>query len=506
VVLAAGKGTRMRSARPKVLHEVAGRPLLAWVLAAAREARCEAIVVVVGHGRDEVRAAFPDPDLLWVEQREQRGTGDALAQVAPLFAPDGPLSTAAPGSAAGDASRTTLLVLSGDVPLLRAATLDELASAAEGAWGAMAVAEMAVPGSLGRVLGVADQPADAPAGSNHQGAVPRRLQRIVEASDASPQELAVREVNAGLYALPAPAIFPYLARLVPNNAKGELYLTDALGMAAADGETLRLCPLADPTEAAGINDRLELAAAHRVLLDRAARAAMLAGVTVLEPARTAIEPGVAIGADTVIHPEVSLRGRTRIGERCVLGQGAVVVDSELGDDVEVAPYSVLERARVESKARVGPFARLRPGAVLGPGARIGNFVEVKNSTLGAGAKANHLAYVGDATVGAGANLGAGVITCNYDGVNKHRTEVGERAFVGSDTLLVAPVRIGAEATTGAGSVITADVPDGALAVERAELRVVPGWARRSRMLRRRGAAPSSAEPTGAGGSPTPESE
>lgn len=477
----------MRSARPKVLHEVAGRPLLGWVLAAAREAGCEAIVVVVGHGASEVRAAFPDPDLLYVEQREQRGTGDALAQVAPLFAPGGALEIGAAASGA------TLLVLSGDVPLLRAATLERLAAAAEGGWGAMAVAEVARPGSLGRVLGtlVAPRPAASAASAasvaepEGDAAIARRLVRIVEAVDATPSELAVREVNAGLYALPAPAIFPFLARLQPNNAKGELYLTDALGMAAADGAVIHLCPLEDPSEAAGINDRVELAAAHRELLDRAATVAMRAGVTLLEPARTAIEPGVVIGADTVIHPDVSLSGRTRIGARCRLGQGVIVVDSEVGDDVVIAAYSVLEGAHLESAARVGPFARLRPGAELRAGARVGNFVEIKNSTLGPGAKANHLAYVGDATVGAAANIGAGVITCNYDGVSKHRTEIGEHAFIGSDTMLVAPIRIGAEATTGAGSVVTKDVPDGALAVERAELRVVEGWARRSRMLRRK---------------------
>jgi bifunctional UDP-N-acetylglucosamine pyrophosphorylase/glucosamine-1-phosphate N-acetyltransferase len=465
VVLAAGKGTRMRSALPKVLHQAAGRPLLGWVLAAARAAGCSELVVVVGHGADAVRAAFPDADLRFVEQLEQRGTGDALAQVAPLFAPGGALA----------GPPATLLVLSGDVPLVRPGTLSALAARAAGRWGAMAVAELERPGSLGRVIGAGDA-----------------LERIVEAADATADVLAHRTVNAGLYALPAPAIFAYLARLEPNNAKGELYLTDALGAAALAGDEVALVALADPSEAAGINDRSELAAAHRVLLDRRSSELLAAGVTILEPARTTIEPGVTVGEDTLIHPDVTLLGTSAVGAGCLLHQGVWLRDSVLGDGVVVEPYSVLDGARVEARARVGPFARLRPGAVLGVGARVGNFVEVKNSRLGPGAKANHLAYVGDAEVGAGANIGAGVVTCNYDGHAKHRTTVGAGAFVGSDTMLVAPVEIGAGATTAAGSVITHDVPAGALGVARERQKNVAGWA--ERQAQRRGASEPGSEP------------
>jgi bifunctional UDP-N-acetylglucosamine pyrophosphorylase/glucosamine-1-phosphate N-acetyltransferase len=447
VILAAGKGTRMRSELPKVLHEAAGRPLLAWVVDAARAAGCARILVVVGHGAERVREMVTGDDLGWVLQAEQRGTGHALAQ--------------AEGQAEGDAM---ILVLSGDVPLVTPSTLDQLATAAESGWGAMAVADLDEPGSLGRVLTI-------PSEGGEGG-----LDRIVEARDASPDELKVRRINAGLYALPAPDIFGYLARLTPNNAQGELYLTDAVSAAAADGKPVRLVTLADPDEALGINNRAELAGVHRLLLDRHLRALMDAGVTILEPARTVIEPGVRVGMDTVIHPGVSLLGRTEIGAGCTIHQGAWLRDARVGEGVSIEPYSVLDGAEVADGCRVGPFARLRPASRLLEGARVGNFVEVKGSELGAGSKVSHLAYVGDATVGEGANLGAGVVTCNYDGVRKNRTEIGRGAFIGSDTMLVAPVRVGDGASTAAGSVITKNVPDGALAVGRARQKNLEGRA------------------------------
>jgi bifunctional UDP-N-acetylglucosamine pyrophosphorylase/glucosamine-1-phosphate N-acetyltransferase len=449
VVLAAGKGTRMKSRLPKVLHEAAGRPLLAWVLDAAREAGCERIVCIVGHGADEVRTRFAAPDVRFVLQEQQLGTGHALAQAAPEV----------PGTA-------TLLVLSGDVPLVRAETLRTLLAAADGGGGAMAVADLDEPGSLGRVMARADD----------------RLDRIVEAADATPAELAARTVNAGLYALPAPVVFERLARLRSqngsHNAQGELYLTDAVTALAAEGGGVALVRLADPMEALGVNTRAELAQVHRQLVDRKLHELMAAGVTVLEPQRTRVDGEARIGPDTVIHPGVSILGSSSIGGGCVLHQGAWLRDTTLGDGVTVEPYSVLDGAVVEDGCKVGPFARLRPGASLGPGARVGNFVEVKNSRLGAGAKANHLAYVGDATVGEKANIGAGVVTCNYDGEKKHPTTIGAGAFVGSDTMLVAPVSVGEGATTAAGSVITKDVPDGALAVGRTRQRNVEGWHQR----------------------------
>jgi bifunctional UDP-N-acetylglucosamine pyrophosphorylase/glucosamine-1-phosphate N-acetyltransferase len=443
VILAAGKGTRMKSSLPKVLHRVAGKPLLQWVVDAARAAGCERILVVVGHGAGRVREEIVGDDLGWVLQAEQKGTGHALAQ--------------AEAEVQGEA---TVLVLSGDVPLVQPATLDRLASAAEEGWGTMAVAELDEPGSLGRVI------------VDESGA----FRKIVEARDATPRELAVRRVNAGIYAFPAPDIFDYLANLKANNAQGELYLTDAVTNAAADGRPVRLVTLPDPDEALGVNDRIELARVHRLLISRHLQALMKAGVTILEPERTVVEPGVGVGEDTVIHPGVSLLGHTSVGRECTIHQGAWLRDTTLGDGATIEPYSILDGAEVGEGCRVGPFARLRPASRLLKGARVGNFVEVKSSVLGEGAKANHLAYVGDATVGEGANLGAGVVTCNYDGVRKSPTEIGPGAFIGSDTMLVAPVKVGAGASTAAGSIVTKNVPDGALAVGRVRQKNLEGWA------------------------------
>jgi len=450
VVLAAGKGTRMHSARPKVLHAVAGRSMLDWVLDAARAAGCDRIVVVVGHGADDVRASAAADDVTFVVQEEQLGTGHALAQAA--------------AEVSGDAK---LLVLSGDVPLLRAETLRRLAAAP--GWGAVAVADLDEPGALGRVVSQAD------------GA---HLERIVEASDATPEELAVRTINAGIYALPAPAIFAALERLQPDNAKGELYLTDALGAAAEAGEAVSLVVLDDAAEAFGANDRRDLARIHRAFVARKLDALGREGVLVLDPANTLVEPQVVIGPDTVLHSGVALTGQSAVGSGCVLHQGAWLRDTALAENVVIEPYSVLDGAEVGPGCRVGPFARLRPGARLETEAKVGNFVEVKNATLGPGAKAGHLTYLGDAEIGADSNIGAGVVTCNYDGVSKHKTKIGERAFVGSDTMLVAPVEVGDDATTAAGSVVTHDVPDGALAVERTKQRNVEGWAERQAKRRK----------------------
>lgn len=452
VILAAGKGTRMRSELPKVLHAAAGRPLLQWVIDAARAAGCARILVVVGYGAERVREEIQGDDLVWVLQTEQKGTGHALAQAEPELS--------------GEA---LVLVLSGDVPLVTAATLEELATAAEAGWGSMAVAELDEPASLGRVI----------------SADGTTLERIVEAADAGPAELAVRRINAGLYALPAPEIFGYLRRLTTDNAQGELYLTDAVTAAAAEGRPVRLVPLADPAEAWGINNRAELARVHRLLIDRHLAALMTSGVTVLEPERTVIEPGVTVGPDTVIHPGVSLLGDTAVGAGCTLHQGAWLRNTRVADGVAIEPYSVLDGAEVGERCRVGPFARLRPASRLLKGARVGNFVEVKSSVLGEGAKAGHLAYVGDAMVGEGANLGAGVVTCNYDGVHKHPTEIGRGAFIGSDTMLVAPVSVGEGASTAAGSVITKNVPAGALAVGRARQKNLEGMAGGLRGRRRK---------------------
>jgi len=451
VVLAAGKGTRMRSALPKVMHEAAGRPLLSWVLDAARGAGCRRVLAVVGHGGDQVAAALEAEDVTWVEQAEQLGTGHALAQVRDRLE----------GAA-------LLVVLSGDVPLVRPATLERLVERARAGWGAMAVADLEEPGSLGRVL-------LSPDGT---------VERIVEAADATLEQRAIRTVNAGIYALPAPEVFEFIDRLGSDNAQGEIYLTDAVGEAASSGLAMRPVVLADPSEALGVNTRSDLARVRRALLDRRAAELAAAGVTVWEPERTTIEPAVEIGPGSEIHGGVTLLGRTRVGADCTILPGAWIKDSVLADGVIVKPYSVLEGAEVGPRCEIGPFARLRPGTVLVGDGRVGNFVEVKNSRLESGVKAGHLSYLGDAAVGEGTNIGAGTITCNYDGYSKHRTEIGRQASIGSDTMLVAPVKVGDRAVTGAGSVISADVPDDALAVERSRQRNIANWAKKSR--RRKG--------------------
>lgn len=437
----------MRSQRPKVLHEVGGRPMLYWVLEAARKAGCDRLVVVIGHGGEEVQRAFADAsDVLWVEQKEQRGTGHAVLQAREVV-PPGPV-----------------LVLSGDVPLVSSSTLRQLLDAAAAGWGSLAIAELEQPGRLGRVLRRPDG----------------GLERIVEAADASEQELAVTTINAGLYALPAPQVFEDLAALTPDNAQGEIYLPDAATAAVADGREVRLVTLEDPSEAWGVNDRRDLAVAHRRALDRAVEHAQNSGVTVLDPSSTVIQGEVEIGQDSVLHGDVTLLGNCRIGQRCVLHRGAWLRDVELGDEVEVRPYSVLDGAQVGSGSGVGPFARLRPGAELGRGVHIGNFVEVKKSRLADGVKAGHLTYLGDAEVGPEANIGAGTVTCNYDGRNKHRTVIGEGVFVGSGSMLVAPLNLGDGSYTGAGSTVTKDVPAGGLAVARGRQRNIDDWIERRR--------------------------
>ena len=446
IVLAAGKGSRMHSSTPKVLHRAAGKELLEWVVETARASGCEKILVVVGHQREKVQGAIQGDDIVWVHQKEQKGTGHALAQAEPYVT-----------------EPSTLLVLSGDVPLVSRSTLQGLASAAEKSWGSMAVAELDEPGSLGRVL--ARESGD--------------LDRIVEASDASPEELACRVVNAGIYALPS-EIFAYLRNLRTDNQKGELYLTDALGDAARNGDPIALVELTNPSEAFGVNTRKDLARVQKALVERHLEELMESGVTILDPERTLVEATVRVGNDTVLHPGVSLMGHTRIGTNCEIHQGSWIRDSAVGDGVEIKPYSLLEEAEVAEDCTVGPFARLRPASVLLEGSRVGNFVELKKTRLGKGAKASHLTYLGDATIGDRANIGAGTITCNYDGANKHATVVGEGAFIGSDTMLVAPVEVGADAITGAGSTITHDVPQGALAIARARQKNITDWKSRAR--------------------------
>ncbi len=416
--------------------------MLSWVIESARQAGCETIAVVVGHGADRVRETFAqEPDLAWITQENPQGTGHALAQVEPWVQ-----------------KPATILVLSGDAPLVTPETCRQLLNAAEVSGAAMAVAHHEHPGRLGRVF-----------------ARNGRLSAIVEAADATPEQLECSLINAGFYALPAGPTFESLREASTDNAQGELYLTDAV---ASLGDRVELVELADPMEAQGVNTRHHLAAVHQHFIARTLNRWMECGVTIFEPERTVVEPRVVLGEDVTLHPGVHLLGDTRMGNDVEVHVGSWIKSCRIGNGVRILPYSVLEGADIKDGAVVGPFARLRPGAQLGAGSKVGNFVEVKQSEIGEGAKVNHLSYVGDSSVGAGANIGAGVVTCNYDGVRKHRTSIGERAFVGSGAKLVAPVSVGEAATVGAGSVITRDVPDGSLAVERSKTRVIEGWNKR----------------------------
>jgi len=444
VILAAGQGTRMRSALPKVLHALGGRPLLAHALAAAEALAPSAIHVVYGHGGEAVRAAFPDARVRWVHQAEQHGTGHALAQAMP-----------------GIDSNALVLVLYGDVPLIQPATLRALCSSAGSDRVALLTTELDEPGDYGRIL------------RDSAG----RVIRIVERKDASPAEAAVREINTGFLAAPAARLNGWLAKLSRANAQGEYYLTDIIGMAATESVAVATQRPAHPWEILGVNSREELAHLERIHQKQNAEQLMRDGVTLRDPVRFDLRGSLKAGRDVVIDVNVVIEGAVELGDNVVIGPNNVLRDARIGAGTVIQPNCVIEEASVGRDCRIGPFARLRPGADIGDGAHIGNFVEVKKSVVGAGSKVNHLAYVGDTTLGKHVNVGAGTITCNYDGANKHRTVIGDNAFIGSNTALVAPVTVGAGATIGAGSVIAKDAPAGELTLTRAEQKTVKGWKR-----------------------------
>jgi len=433
----------MRSALPKVLQSLGGQALLDHVLAQARSVSPERIVVVYGHGGDDVRAVFPDTDLRWAHQAEQRGTGHALAQALPELGAAGPV-----------------LVLCGDVPLIETATLSELLVAA-GDGVALLTVQMPDPSGYGRIV------------RDGSGAV----SRIVEHRDASDVELEIDEVNAGIMVLPGAQLARWLGALSDDNAQGELYLTDLIAAAIADGVAVTAVIAGTAEEVMGVNDRVQLAEAEAELQRRRVLTLLEDGVTVMDPLRLDVRGSVRAGRDVVLDINVVLEGEVVLGDDVTIGPGCVIRDCVIGDGTQVAAHSVLDDARIGSGCRIGPFARIRPGTELGAGVRIGNFVETKSSSFADGSKANHLSYIGDAQIGAGANVGAGTVTCNYDGVRKHRTVIGDGAFIGSGTMLVAPVTVGERATIGAGSVITKDAPADELSMSRAKQTVVPGWER-----------------------------
>ncbi|OZB61468.1 MAG: UDP-N-acetylglucosamine diphosphorylase/glucosamine-1-phosphate N-acetyltransferase [Lysobacterales bacterium 13-68-4] len=446
IVLAAGEGKRMKSRRAKVLMPVAGRPLLGHVLATARELDPVAIHVVYGHGGEQVREAFAaDTDLQWVLQAERLGTGHAVAQ-ALAQVPD----------------EARVLVLYGDVPLTRAETLRPLVTA-DGL--ALLTTRLADPFGYGRVL--CDDAA--------------RVMAVVEEKDASAEERAVDLVNTGIVAADAARLRGWIARLGRDNAQGEYYLTDIFAMAAAEQRPARSVECADPVEAAGANNPLQLAELEAQYRRRRAAELMLAGVRLADPVRIDVRGRVRAGSDVEIDVDVILEGDVELGDDVRIGPFTRVHNARLASGTVVLAHCDLDGVVTHGPCTIGPFARLRPGAELAPGVHVGNFVEIKKAKLGDGSKANHLSYIGDAEIGAGVNIGAGTITCNYDGVNKHLTRIGDGAFIGSNSALVAPVSVGAHATIGAGSVITKDAPPGELTVARGRQLTLSGWQRPTRL-------------------------
>lgn len=443
VILAAGQGTRMRSALPKVLHPVAGNSMLGHVVATARQLAPQGIHVVIGHGAERVREQLAADDLNFVLQAEQLGTGHAVAQALPAL------------------SAERVLILYGDVPLIEADTLQRLLAQVGPERLALLTVDLVDPTGYGRI--VRDEAGQVVA--------------IVEHKDATPEQRAICEGNTGILAVPGARLADWLGRLSNDNAQGEFYLTDVIAMAVADGLTVATEQPQDAMEVQGANDRIQLAQLERHYQLRTARRLMAQGVTLRDPARFDLRGELSVGRDVLIDVNVILEGRVVIEDGVEIGPNCTIKDSTLRKGAQVKANSHLEGAELGEGADCGPFARLRPGAVLGAKAHVGNFVELKNAVLGEGAKAGHLSYLGDAEIGARTNIGAGTITCNYDGANKFRTVMGEDVFIGSNSALVAPVTLGDGATTGAGSVITEDVPAGNLALGRGRQRNIQGWQR-----------------------------
>ena len=442
IVLAAGLGKRMRSDLPKVLHALAGRPLLTHVLDSARALSPRRILVVHGHGAEKVREVFAgSDDIDWILQSEQLGTGHAVQQAASRLSPD-----------------ADVLIVYGDVPLIRPETLKRLVEASKQGL-AVLTAEPADPAGYGRVMRDA-------AG---------RVTQIVEQKDATESEISVREVNAGFYGVSARRLLGWLPRLRNDNAQKEYYLTDIVKLAAADGVSVVGVRTDDADEVAGVNSKKELAALERVVQGREAQRLLEAGVTLADPARIDVRGAVQCGRDVLIDVNCIFEGQVQLGDGVRIGPNCLLKDVTLGAGTEVRAFSQLEDAEVGAGCRIGPYARLRPGTRLAEEVHIGNFVEVKASSLGKGSKANHLAYVGDSEVGSRVNIGAGTITCNYDGVSKHRTVIEDDCFIGSDATLVAPVRIARGSYIGAGSTISKDTPAGQLTVARARQVSLPAW-------------------------------
>jgi bifunctional UDP-N-acetylglucosamine pyrophosphorylase/glucosamine-1-phosphate N-acetyltransferase len=432
VVLAAGQGTRMKSKLPKVLHPIAGKPMIRYALDAVCALDADRTVVVIGHGADQVRAAV-GAGVWFAEQAEPRGTGHAVLQAHDLLR--------------GKAD--TILVTYADMPLLRAGTLQRLVDAHKSSRATITLLTVVSEDTMGfgRIV------------RTTRG----RVLGIVEEADATEEQLAIRELNGGVYCFDAQWLWEHLTRLKPNGKKHEYYLTDLVAMAVKERRAIESIILNEAEEVVGINTRVHLARAEKIMRGRINQALMESGVTLIDPATAYVDAEVEIGADTIIEPNTQIQGKTTIGANCRIGPNALLRDAQIGDGCEVIA-SVIRESVLEEQVHVGPWANLRPGTHLARQVYIGNHGEVKNSYVGEGTHMGHFSYVGDARLGARVNIGAGTITCNYDGARKHRTEIGDDAFIGSDTMLVAPVKVGARARTGAGAVVTKDVPDDSLAV------------------------------------------
>lgn len=444
VILAAGKGTRMKSALPKVLHPICGEPMLYYPLEASRQAGFNQLKVVVGHQAEQVKERFANDEATWIEQTDQLGTGHALMCAAEaLRGYTGPL-----------------LLLCGDVPLLKAETLKQLQKYHAQQKSAVTVltAQMPNPSGYGRVIRDGEQ-----------------VLSIVEEKDASDEQRQVTEINTGTYLFDSAFVLSALKGLNKNNAQGEYYLTDVVAAAVAAGEKTRALCVDDPTEVMGINDRCQLAEAEVIMRWKINADLMLGGISMTDPTTVYVDNGVELGMDTLIHPNVHLHGKTSIGKNCIIETGVVVVDSHVADGVHLKAGSAIEESQIGPDCKIGPMAHLRPGTVLAGKNKIGNYVETKKAQLDEGAQASHLTYLGDVEVGKNVNFGCGTITCNYDGVNKYKTIVEDDVFVGSDTQFVAPVTIGRNSLIAAGSTITKDVPADSLAMSRTNQKVIEGW-------------------------------
>jgi bifunctional UDP-N-acetylglucosamine pyrophosphorylase / glucosamine-1-phosphate N-acetyltransferase len=455
LILAAGKGTRMKSDLVKVLHPLLGLPMLAYTIDLSLTGiQSEKTIVVLGCQADQIRKKFEDPRILFALQEEQLGTGHAVLQALPLL----------------DGFTGTVLILCGDVPLVKKETALSFLRDFQKGDSALSVMTVVVenPSGYGRIV-------------RDSGGW---IERIVEEKDARDKEKAVREINTGIYCVKAPFLAEGLKEIGKANAQGEYYLTDLVEIANKKGLRCSAYPVANPLEVMGINTRVDLALAHEALRQEKVRALMLSGVTVIDPHTTYIDRKVEVGRDTVLYPNCLLQGETRIGERCSIEPNAKISDSILGNEVTVRANSVITESKIEDSVSIGPFAHLRPLTEVKAKAKIGNFVEVKKSVIGEGTKANHLTYIGDSLVGDGVNIGAGTITCNYDGAEKHQTIIGDRVFVGSNVELVAPVKIGNDASIGAGTTVTKDVPDGALAISRVKQKNIEGWSKKVKLHRK----------------------